>query len=210
MDDVPDRYLDALRSVYDPCCREKGISVVDMGLVQSVSFDAGQARVELLLTSGWCPFAAPRPRQVRERVEALPGRRRRDGRGRLGRSWTTIASSAAAARKLRFLPDPAAVADRDAYVAALPPESEEVQDDQRRVRLRLRRARLQLRREERARQGRARCSPTTSTPSTRRSPRTTEPLLPPEEFLRSGRPRTSTAWSTRSRTPTCSSRCRCR
>ena len=45
MDDVPDEYLDALRDVYDPCCREKGISVVDMGLVRSVQCVTG--------TPGW-------------------------------------------------------------------------------------------------------------------------------------------------------------
>ena len=48
----------ALSSVYDPCCEEKGISVVDMGLLRSVTVADGHARVELLLTSGWCPFAA--------------------------------------------------------------------------------------------------------------------------------------------------------
>src|SRR3712207_8154352 len=39
-----------------PCCREKGISVVDMGLLRSVAVHDGHARVELLLTSGWCPL----------------------------------------------------------------------------------------------------------------------------------------------------------
>ena len=28
--------LNALAGIYDPCCREKGISVLDMGLVRSV------------------------------------------------------------------------------------------------------------------------------------------------------------------------------
>src|SRR5690242_2287881 len=36
MEPVPARFLDALSDVFDPCCREKGISVVDMGLVHSV------------------------------------------------------------------------------------------------------------------------------------------------------------------------------
>jgi hypothetical protein len=31
--DAPPEVLEALRSVYDPCCRERGISIVDMGLV---------------------------------------------------------------------------------------------------------------------------------------------------------------------------------
>jgi metal-sulfur cluster biosynthetic enzyme len=50
--------VEALRGVVDPCCRERGISVVDMGLVHDVAVDAadGDARIDILLTSGWCPF----------------------------------------------------------------------------------------------------------------------------------------------------------
>jgi metal-sulfur cluster biosynthetic enzyme len=66
--------VDVLRDVYDPCCAEKGISVVDMGLVRSAVVDPdGTARVELLLTSGWCPFSARVLSEVRQRVEALTG-----------------------------------------------------------------------------------------------------------------------------------------
>jgi metal-sulfur cluster biosynthetic enzyme len=36
--------MEALRSVYDPCCQEKGLSVVDMGLVRSVAVDGDRAR----------------------------------------------------------------------------------------------------------------------------------------------------------------------
>ena len=35
MANVLPQVLDALRDVYDPCCREKGITVVDKGLVRS-------------------------------------------------------------------------------------------------------------------------------------------------------------------------------
>ena len=55
---APRWVLDALSDVYDPCCREKGISVVDMGLLRSATVNGTHARVELLLTSGWCPFAS--------------------------------------------------------------------------------------------------------------------------------------------------------
>src|SRR6202022_1059016 len=64
--------LDALRSVYDPCCREKGISIVDMGLGRSLQVEDGLTRVELLLTSGWCPFASRMLSEARQVVEALP------------------------------------------------------------------------------------------------------------------------------------------
>jgi metal-sulfur cluster biosynthetic enzyme len=65
--------MEALRTVYDPCCQEKGLSVVDMGLVRSVAVEGDQARVELLLTTGWCPFAANLVGMISERIQALPG-----------------------------------------------------------------------------------------------------------------------------------------
>lgn len=58
--EVSEVILDALRTVYDPCCKEKEISVVDMGLIESVDSDREAAKVELVLASGWCPFAARR------------------------------------------------------------------------------------------------------------------------------------------------------
>jgi metal-sulfur cluster biosynthetic enzyme len=118
MANVPDRYLDALRDVYDPCCREKGISVVDMGLVRSVVVRDGQARVELLLTSGWCPFASRVLTDVRDRMISLPEIGDAEVDVVWDEAWTTDRLSPAASRKLNFLPSPALVPDRDAYVMA--------------------------------------------------------------------------------------------
>jgi metal-sulfur cluster biosynthetic enzyme len=117
MADIPQRFIDALADVYDPCCQEKGISVVDMGLLHRVSVSDGRARVELLLTSGWCPFAARVLSDVRERVEALPDVDSAEVEVVWDEAWTTDRLSAGARAKLRFLPDPAAVPDRAAYVA---------------------------------------------------------------------------------------------
>ena len=118
MSEVPAWALTALADVYDPCCREKGISVVDMGLVRSARVEAGQARVELLLTSGWCPFAARVLTEVADRIAALPGIDAAEVDIVWDEPWTTDRLSPDAARKLRFLPPPAAVPDRDAYIAA--------------------------------------------------------------------------------------------
>ena len=118
MADVSDRCLDALRDVYDPCCREKGISVVDMGLLHSVSVRDGHARVELLLTSGWCPFASRVLTDVQDRVERLPDVDSAEVELVWHTAWTTDRLSDSARAALRFLPDPAAVGDRDAYIAA--------------------------------------------------------------------------------------------
>jgi metal-sulfur cluster biosynthetic enzyme len=115
----PVEVVDALRDVYDPCCREKGISVVDMGLVRSVAlWPDGRARVELMLTSGWCPFAARVLTEVRDRVQSLPGVARAEVEIVWDEPWTTDRLSPAAAQVLRFLPEPSAVPDRDAYLAA--------------------------------------------------------------------------------------------
>jgi len=130
MTDVLPEVLDALRDVYDPCCREKGISVVDMGLVRGATTDAaGHARVELLLTSGWCPFAARVLDEVSDRVRAMPGVTDADVEIVWDEAWTTDRLSPDAVRKLRFLPDPTQVPDRDAYVAAHHRPASHVQEE---------------------------------------------------------------------------------
>jgi metal-sulfur cluster biosynthetic enzyme len=124
MQDLPIWARDALAEVYDPCCREKGISVVDMGLVRSVHVEDGRVRVELLLTSGWCPFAATVLTQVRERLLEQPGVNDADVEIMWDEAWTTDRMSPKATKILRFLPPPAAVPDRDGYIAAHWPAKE--------------------------------------------------------------------------------------
>ncbi len=116
---LPTMIIDALRSVYDPCCQDKGISVVDMGLVRSVEVDGERARVELVLTTGWCPFTVHLLTVIRERVEALPAVAGAEVEVVWDEPWTTERLSDDARRKLRFLPDPTAIADRDHYVAGV-------------------------------------------------------------------------------------------
>jgi metal-sulfur cluster biosynthetic enzyme len=118
---APDWAVRALSGVFDPCCREKGISVVDMGLLRSVEVRDGHARVELLLTSGWCPFASRVLADVEEAIGAQPGIDSCEVEIVWDEAWTTDRLSPSAARLLRFLPDPVAVPDRAAYLAAHPP-----------------------------------------------------------------------------------------
>jgi metal-sulfur cluster biosynthetic enzyme len=68
MPELPARAREALAKLYDSCCREKGISVLDMGLVRSAAVVDGVAQVELLLTSGCCPFAATVLTQVKDQI----------------------------------------------------------------------------------------------------------------------------------------------
>jgi metal-sulfur cluster biosynthetic enzyme len=119
--EAPEWAVRALSAVYDPCCREKGISVVDMGLLRSVEVHDRHARVELLLTSGWCPFAARVLTDVEDAIRADPGVDSCEVEIVWDEAWTTDRLAETARRKLRFLPHPADVGDRDTYLAAHTP-----------------------------------------------------------------------------------------
>ena len=108
---------DVLSDVYDPCCQDKGISVVDMGLLHRAEIDAGAARVELVLTSGWCPFAARVLTEIETAVRSIPGVDTASVELVWDEAWTPERLSDSARDKLRFLPDPATVSDPAAYVA---------------------------------------------------------------------------------------------
>ena len=155
----------ALSDVYDPCCREKGISVVDMGLLRSVEVHdrarPGGAAAHLGLVPVRRAACSPTSRTRSARSRASTPARSRSSGTRRGRP---TGSPTSARRKLRFLPDPVAVGDRDAYLAAHTPRRTAMIGD----------AFVfdgvahpfNFTAEERLRAARARCSPTTSTPST--------------------------------------------
>jgi metal-sulfur cluster biosynthetic enzyme len=109
---------DALSEVYDPCCRDKGISVVDMGLLHRAEIDDGAVRVELMLTSGWCPFATAVLGDIERAVRMLPGVDSATVELVWHEAWSPERLSETARAKLRFLPDPATVADPAAYAAS--------------------------------------------------------------------------------------------
>lgn len=115
--DVDDGIRERLTAVYDPCCREKGISVVDMGLLHRAHIaDDGAARVELLLTSGWCPFASTVLTEIEAAVEGMPGVTSADVQIVWDQAWSTDRLAPSAKAKLRFLPPPARVGDPAAYL----------------------------------------------------------------------------------------------
>ena len=75
MNDAPDRaaIVAALRDVYDPCCADRGVSIVDMGVVEDVRVDGAHVDVDLVLTTGWCPFVASMSSAIPERLRAMDG-----------------------------------------------------------------------------------------------------------------------------------------
>ena len=72
---APDRdaIVDALREVYDPCCADRGVSIVDMGVVEDVRVDGAHVDVDLVLTSGWCPFVMTMSDAIPERLRRMDG-----------------------------------------------------------------------------------------------------------------------------------------
>ena len=61
--------IEALRDCYDPCCRDRGISVVDMGLIENVKVKDRNVDIDILITTGWCPSVAILFQMMKERVE---------------------------------------------------------------------------------------------------------------------------------------------
>jgi metal-sulfur cluster biosynthetic enzyme len=92
----------ALDNCYDPCCKERKISVVDMGLIESIDIDARQVRIEMVLTTGWCPFASRLLEMVDEEVGGLPEVDSVDVEVVWDPTWTPERMSAGAREKLKM------------------------------------------------------------------------------------------------------------
>ena len=65
--------IDALREVYDPCCADRGISIVDMGVVEDVRVAGSHVAVDLVLTTGWCPFVASMSSTIPHALKSIDG-----------------------------------------------------------------------------------------------------------------------------------------
>ncbi len=92
----------ALDKCYDPCCRDRKISVVDMGLIESVEIQGGNVSIEMVLTSGWCPFAARLLEMIKEEVGKLPAVDAVDVEVVWDPAWTPQRMSEGAREKLRL------------------------------------------------------------------------------------------------------------
>ncbi len=74
-----EQVLEVLQTCYDPCCKERSVSVVELGLIQGVKVaeNGHDVRIELLLTSGWCPLASAKEKLTLPMAQLLPLRQRR-------------------------------------------------------------------------------------------------------------------------------------
>ena len=64
--------IGALDNCYNPCCREYRISVVGVGLIESVEIRDCSVKVDLVLTTSWCPFASRLLEMVEGEIGSLP------------------------------------------------------------------------------------------------------------------------------------------
>lgn len=99
---TPEQVLEVLQSCYDPCCKERGVSIVELGLIQGVKVaeNGHDVRVELLLTSGWCPFSTHLLQMIDQNVHALDGVGEVDTEIVWHAVWTPERMSASAKEKL--------------------------------------------------------------------------------------------------------------
>jgi metal-sulfur cluster biosynthetic enzyme len=95
-----DSVRDALRDVYDPCCADRGISIVDMGVVEDVRVAGGHVEVDLVLTTGWCPFVASMTTAIPDRLHDFEGVKSVDVRTVWDPVWTQERLSDSAREKL--------------------------------------------------------------------------------------------------------------
>jgi len=97
-----EQVLEVLQTCYDPCCKERSVSVVELGLIQGVKVDENghDVRIELLLTSGWCPFSTHLLQMIDQNVGAIDGVGEVDTEIVWNTVWTPERMSASAKEKL--------------------------------------------------------------------------------------------------------------
>ena len=63
--------IEALRTVYDP---EIPLNIYELGLIYGIAVEStGTVTVRMTLTAAGCPAAQALPREVEDRVRAVPG-----------------------------------------------------------------------------------------------------------------------------------------
>ena len=99
---TPEQVFEVLQTCYDPCCKERAVSVVELGLIQDVKVEENghDVRVELLLTSGWCPFSTHLLQMIDQNVRGIEGVGEVDTEIVWNTVWTPERMTASAREKL--------------------------------------------------------------------------------------------------------------
>lgn len=126
-----DQVMEVLKTCYDPCCKERAVSIVELGLIQGVKVaeNGHDVRVELLLTSGWCPFSTHLLQMIDQNVRAIQGVGEVDTAIVWDTVWTPERMTASAREKLtlpmaQLLPLRQRRLEREAQQAAGSPASQ--------------------------------------------------------------------------------------
>ena len=69
-DELKDKVIDALKTVYDP---EIPVNIFDLGLIYEVRIDSGFVDIDMTLTAPGCPVAHTFPGMVERSVCTVPG-----------------------------------------------------------------------------------------------------------------------------------------
>jgi len=99
---TPEQVYELLKTCYDPCCKERAVSVVELGLIQNVKVaeNGRDVHIELLLTSGWCPFSAHLLGMIDQTLQGIEGVGEVDTEIVWSTVWTPERMSASAKEKL--------------------------------------------------------------------------------------------------------------
>ncbi len=99
---TPEQVLAVLQTCYDPCCKERAVSVVELGIIHDVKVaeNGHDVRVELLLTSGWCPFSTHLVQMIDQHVREIEGVSEVDTEIVWSTVWTPERMTASARQKL--------------------------------------------------------------------------------------------------------------
>jgi metal-sulfur cluster biosynthetic enzyme len=97
-----EQVLEVLQTCYDPCCKERAVSVVELGIIQGVQVaeNGHDVRVELLLTSGWCLFSTHLLQMIQQEVGKIEGIGEVDAEIVWNTVWTPERMTASAREKL--------------------------------------------------------------------------------------------------------------
>ncbi|MFQ3632991.1 metal-sulfur cluster assembly factor [Roseiflexus sp.] len=97
-----DEVMAVLQRCYDPCCKERQVSVVDMGLIEQVRVSGRQVDIDIILTTGWCPFSLHLLQMMEEEVGHLQGVEAVNVQITWNTPWSPERLSATARERLRL------------------------------------------------------------------------------------------------------------